>query len=78
MKIIKNWFSIGEGYRGDSKSKSILKIIGVFEVMIFDVVNQGFESVAVSLCGAISGFERTREGVIFAETEVTVETDDFV
>lgn len=53
-------------------------VIGVLEIVVLDVKHQGFESVEVSLFRTVGGFGGTWEGVVGAEAELVVDSDDFV
>lgn len=77
-KIIKQRLPVRESNRSNSLRASVLKILCVLDMVIFDVINEGFECVKIALFGAVSGFGGAREGIVGGETELVVDADDFV
>ena len=50
----------------------------MLDMVILDVIDEGFECVEIALFGAVSSFDGAREGIIGGETELVVDSDDFV
>lgn len=77
-KIIKQRLPVRESDRSNSLSASVLKVLSMLDMVIFDVIDEGFKCVEIALFGAVSGFDGAREGIIGGETKLVVDSNDFV
>lgn len=77
-KVIEEGFPVGESDGGDTEGEGVVHVIGVLELVILDVENQSFKVVEVALLGTVGGFGGTWKGILRAESELVVDSDDIV
>lgn len=77
-KIIEQRLPVRESDRRNPLGACVLKVLGVLDMVILYVIDEGFDSVKIALLGPVSCLGGAREGIIGGETELVVDSDDFI
>ena len=77
-EVIEEGLTIGKSDGGDTLCERVVHVISVLEMVVLDVKYQGFESVEVALFRTVGRFHGTWEGIVGAEEEIVIDSDDFV
>lgn len=72
LEVEEEGLAVGEGDGGDSEGEGVLEVLGVLEMVVVDVVDEGFKGVTVPFRRTVRCLNGAGEGVLIAEPELAV------